>query len=228
LALIALMGFAPALSVPTFASSHMDAPLITLDPAANTTDIYAFVSQDQDGKKFLTVAMSVYPMENPGIGPNKYNFDDYVRYDLHVALGKDVAAGRPTITYRFEFDTKFKNSKTLLQSYLGVVNDVVNSVGDPNQNLTQTYTVKKPLWPGDDARRRGRSAEQPGQRHAFLQRGRQRREPGAQRRREDGGFGQVYPEIDLHLPQRLHGVRRTARRRLLCRRAIYLRPAQTA
>jgi len=143
LALIALIGFAPALSVPTFASSHMDAPLITLDPAANTTDIYAFVSQDQDGKKFLTVAMSVYPMENPGIGPNKYNFDDYVRYDLHVALGKDVAAGRPTLTYRFEFDTKFKNSKTLLQSYLGVVNDVVNGVGDPNQNLTQTYTVKK-------------------------------------------------------------------------------------
>ena len=143
LALIALMGFAPALSVPTFASSHMDAPLITLDPAANTTDIYAFVSQDQDGKKFLTVAMSVYPMENPGIGPNRYNFDDYVRYDLHVALGKDVASGRPTITYRFEFDTKFKNTKTLLQSYLGVVNDVVNGVGDPNQNLTQTYTVKK-------------------------------------------------------------------------------------
>ena len=29
------------------ASSHMDAPLITLDPAANTTDVYAFVSTDQ-------------------------------------------------------------------------------------------------------------------------------------------------------------------------------------
>ena len=28
------------------ASSHMDAPLITLDPAANTTDVYAFVDQD--------------------------------------------------------------------------------------------------------------------------------------------------------------------------------------
>jgi hypothetical protein len=139
LALIALMGVAPALSVPTFASSHMDAPLITLDPAANTTDVYAFVSQDQSGNKFLTIALSVYPFENPGVGPNKYNFDDNVRYDLHVALGRDVAAGRPTITYRFEFDTAFKNSKTLLPSYLGVV----NSVGDPNQNLTQTYSVKK-------------------------------------------------------------------------------------
>ena len=33
------------LSAPAWASSHMDAPLITLDDAANTTDVYAFVSQ---------------------------------------------------------------------------------------------------------------------------------------------------------------------------------------
>src|SRR5262245_11075134 len=138
-ALIALMGFAPALSLPALASSHMDAPLITLDRCANTTDVYAFVSKDQSVNKFLTLALSVYPMENPGVGPNKYNFDDNVRYELHVALGRDLAAGRPTITYRFEFDTKFKNSKTILQSYLGVVNDI----GDANQNLTQTYTVRK-------------------------------------------------------------------------------------
>src|SRR5215475_6600187 len=139
LALIALMGVAPALSVPALASSHMDAPLITLDPAANTTDLYAFVSPDQNGNKSLTLALSVYPHENPGVGPNKYNFDDNVRYDLHVALGRDYAAGRPTITYRFEFKTAFKNSKTILQSYLGVV----NAVGDANQNLTQTYTIRK-------------------------------------------------------------------------------------
>jgi Domain of unknown function (DUF4331) len=139
LALAALIGVAPMLSVPALASSHMDAPMITLDPAANTTDVYAFVSLDAYGNKALTIALSVYPHENPGVGPNKYNFDDNVRYDLHVALGKDVQAGRPTITYRFEFDTAFRNAKTILQSYLGVVNDV----GDRNQNLIQTYTIKK-------------------------------------------------------------------------------------
>jgi hypothetical protein len=137
--LVALIVFAPALSVPALASSHMDAPLITLDPAANTTDVYAFVSKDTYGSKALTLALSVYPHENPGVGPNKYNFDDNVRYELHVALGKDIAAGRPTITYRFEFNTTFKNTKTILQSYLGVINDV----DDANQNLTQTYTIKK-------------------------------------------------------------------------------------
>jgi len=139
LALIALMGFTPMLSVPALASSHMDAPLITRDPSANTTDVYAFVRPDASGNKSLVLALGVYPHQNPGIGPNKYNFDDNVRYELHVALGGDVAAGRPSITYRFEFKTAFKRANTLLQSYLGVVNDV----DDASQNLTQTYTVRK-------------------------------------------------------------------------------------
>jgi hypothetical protein len=116
----------------------MDAPLITLDPAANTTDVYAFVDQD-GGQKSLVLALGVYPHQEPGIGPNKYNFDDNVLYEIHVALGSDVAAGRATLSYEFRFTTNFKKRNTILQSYLGVV----QHVGDANQNLTQTYTVTK-------------------------------------------------------------------------------------
>ena len=83
-----------------YASSHMDAPLITLDPAANTTDVYAFVDQDGD-QKSLVVALGVYPHQEAGIGPNKYNFDDNVLYEIHVAIGRDLRAGRPTISYQF-------------------------------------------------------------------------------------------------------------------------------
>jgi hypothetical protein len=126
------------LVTPAYASSHMDAPLITLDPAANTTDVYAFV-QDENGVKTLVTALGVYPFEEPGIGPNKYNFDPNVLYEIHVALGRDLAAGRPTLSYQFQFKTEFKNKKTILQSYLGVVQDV----GDAAQNLTQTYSVTK-------------------------------------------------------------------------------------
>ena len=66
-----------AASAPTalYASSHMDAPLITFDDAANTTDVYAFVSKDGD-TQYLTTALAVYPFEEPGIGPNAYAFDD--------------------------------------------------------------------------------------------------------------------------------------------------------
>src|SRR5207244_9253666 len=120
------------------ASSHMDAPLIIRDPAANTTDVYAFV-QNENGTKSLVTALGVYPHEEPGIGPNKYNFDDNVLYQIHVATGGDVAAGRATLSYEFKFDTTFRNQNTILQSYLGVI----QHVGDESQNLIQRYTVTK-------------------------------------------------------------------------------------
>ncbi|MBA3892955.1 MAG: DUF4331 domain-containing protein [Gemmatimonadales bacterium] len=120
------------------ASSHMDAPLITLDDPANTTDVYAFLSI-RNGEKYLTTALAVYPFEEPGIGPNTYRFDDDVKYEIHVATGNDVAKGEATISYAFQFDTKFKNENTTLQSFLGVVQEV----DDANQNLVQTYRVTR-------------------------------------------------------------------------------------
>src|SRR5690242_10188136 len=133
-------GCATALLLATsgWASSHMDAPLIIRDPAANTTDVYAFV-QNENGVKTLVTALGVYPFEEPGIGPNKYNFDPNVLYEIHVATGRDLAAGRPTLSYQFRFNTTFKTKKTILQSYLGVI----QNIGDASQNLTQTYTVTK-------------------------------------------------------------------------------------
>ncbi|MBC8094528.1 MAG: DUF4331 domain-containing protein [Akkermansiaceae bacterium] len=123
----------------TRASSHMDAPLITLDPAVNTTDVYAFV-QGTNNQKSLVVALGVYPFEEPGIGPNKYNFDDNALYEIHLAVGSNsVALGRTDVSYQFKFTTQYKNKGTILQSYLGVI----QNIGDANQNLTQTYTVTK-------------------------------------------------------------------------------------
>jgi len=155
LQLIAAAGllFCPA---PARASSHMDAPLITLDDAANTTDVYAFVSQ-RFGKKYLTTALAVYPHEEPGIGPNKYNFDDDVLYEIRVATGKDVAKGRTTYSYQFRFDTTFRNRNTILQSYLGVI----DSVGDASQNLIQRYTVDKVEWRTGRTTRLGRGIVPP-------------------------------------------------------------------
>lgn len=131
------LAFAPSAKVN--ASSHMDAPLITKDPAANTTDVYAFVGDDGVGGKRLVTALGVYPHEEPGVGPNAYNFDDEVLYAIHVSTGSDVAAGIATYTYEFRFDTTFRTAETILQSYLGVV----QGTAGPNQNLVQTYEVTK-------------------------------------------------------------------------------------
>src|SRR6201984_1422462 len=99
------------------ASSHMDAPLITLDPAANTTDVCAFVSE-VNGVKYLTAALAVYPFEEPSIGPNKYNFDDNVLYEIHVCTGADLKTGKATISYQFEFKTVMKNTAPIFHAFV--------------------------------------------------------------------------------------------------------------
>ena len=134
-----VLGLATAPVPALLASSHMDAPLVTLDPAANTTDVYAFLTE-RGGQKYLQVALGVYPHQEPGIGPNKYNFDDNILYQIFISRGADLATGADSVAYQFRFTTTYKSQDTILQSYLGVV----NSVGDANQNLTQNYTVTTP------------------------------------------------------------------------------------
>ena len=170
-------------SVPARASSHMDAPLITLDDAANTTDVYAFVSQ-RLGRKYLTTALAVYPHEEPGIGPNKYNFDDNVLYEIRVATGADApAAARPSATS----SGSTPRSETATPSCSRTSASSTPSV-TPSQNLIQRYTVTKVdrrTGRVDVARTRHRAAEQPGHRDAALQPGRQRRKPGQGRRGDE-------------------------------------------
>lgn len=130
-------------TAPAAASSHMDAPAITLDDAANTTDVYAFVTRDGDGREYLTAALAVYPFEEPGIGPNAYQFDDDVRYAIHIALEEGVARGTPAITFEFDFDTAFANRRTILQSYLGALAAPAQGQFAANQNRRQTYVIRR-------------------------------------------------------------------------------------
>lgn len=125
------------------ASSHMDAPLITLDPAANTTDVYAFRSE-HNGVQYLTTALAVYPFEEPGIGPNNFRFDDNVMYEIHVALGDDVNNGRKTLSYQFRFDTQYSTQDSILQTFSGPLSGNLDADGfDVNQILRQSYRVSR-------------------------------------------------------------------------------------
>lgn len=148
--LIALMASGLVLTGPiaASASSHMDAPLITLDDAANTTDVYAFLSE-RGGRKYLTTALAVYPFEEPGIGPNSFRFDDAVRYTINVALDGNVGKGRSDLIYQFDFSTQYNRLDTILQAFLGPVQP-----DGTNQNLQQTYRVTQIDKTGNKTRTR--------------------------------------------------------------------------
>jgi hypothetical protein len=80
------------------ASSHREAPLITEDPAADNTDLYAFRSPDAPDK--LTIVSNWIPGEDPAAGPNYYRFSSRARYLIYVDRNGD---GKPDVTYRFLF-----------------------------------------------------------------------------------------------------------------------------
>ena len=69
---------AAGLVVPIGGSSHREAPLISEDPLADNTDVYAFVSPDRPDT--VTLIANWIPLEAPGGGPNFFKFGDDVLY----------------------------------------------------------------------------------------------------------------------------------------------------
>jgi len=105
-----LTTFALAWGSPAEAASHREAPLIALDPSADNTDVYAFVSYDAanlgraaDDRR-VTFILNVNPGQDPSDGPNYFNFDDNVLYAVHIDNDRDGKAD--DIVYEFRFKTE--------------------------------------------------------------------------------------------------------------------------
>ena len=82
-------------------SSHREAPEISKDPVADSTDVYAFVSPDKPDT--VTLIANYIPLQKPAGGPNFYEFGDDVLYEIHIANDGD---GKADITYQFRFTTR--------------------------------------------------------------------------------------------------------------------------
>ena len=89
------------------ASSHREAPLIADDPAADNTDVYAFVSPDKPNT--VTIIANYIPFEDPAGGPNYYRFDPTVLYAFNIDNNGD---GREDVAYQFRFKTAGRRIRT--------------------------------------------------------------------------------------------------------------------
>jgi len=114
-------------------SSHREAPEISKDPVADSTDVYAFVSPDRPGT--VTLIANYIPLEGPAGGPNFYAFGDDVLYEIHVDNNGDA---KPDVTFQFRFQTTLANQNTFLYNTGPVL-----SLTSPNLNMRQTYTVTR-------------------------------------------------------------------------------------
>jgi len=112
-------------------SSHREAPEISKDPVADSTDVYAFVSPDRPDT--VTLIANYIPLQGPAGGPNFYEFGDDVLYEIHIDNNGD---GYADITYQFRFQTRLRNPNTFLYN-----TGPIQSLDSPNWNSRQFYTV---------------------------------------------------------------------------------------
>ena len=123
-----VVGMAPSAAS---ASSHREAPLISTDPMADNTDLYAFVSPDAPDT--VTIIANYIPLEEPAGGPNFASFDDSVLYEIHIDNTGDA---KDDLTYQFRFKTAVGNPNTFLYN-----TGPIDSLSSPNWNVRQTYSV---------------------------------------------------------------------------------------
>ncbi len=122
---------------PVRASSHREAPLISQDPLADNTDVYAYVSPERPDRVVLIA--NFIPLQFPSSGPNFWKFDDNVFYEIMVDNTGDAVED---LTYQFRFNTQVRNPQTFLYN-----TGPVTSLDDPDLNVRQFMTVNEVQGP---------------------------------------------------------------------------------
>ncbi len=122
------------------ASSHAEAPSISMDRYADNTDVYAFRSSEAGRSGFVTLIANFIPLQEPSGGPQYFRFDDTVLYEIKI---DNTGDGAEDIIYQFQFTTQIVNPNTVLGHTTVNQNGVISNLTDPDYNMPQTYTVRR-------------------------------------------------------------------------------------
>ena len=131
-AFIAIGAFFAYQSADLTASSHREAPMISNDPLADNTDLYAF--RDPNDSNKVNIIAGYVPAELPQGGPNYFSFGEDIRYEIHIK--NNASTSGDDITYRFKFTKQNEDPTTFFNIRLG------------KENLKTTYTAEKSIGGG--------------------------------------------------------------------------------
>ena len=112
-------------------SSHREAPEISKDPVADSTDLYAFVSPDKPDT--VTLIANYIPLQSAAGGPNFYEFGEDVKYNIHIDTKGN---GEANITYEFRFTTTVADPDTFLYN-----TGPITSLSSASWNRKQHYEI---------------------------------------------------------------------------------------
>lgn len=124
-------------SVLLMSSSHREAPLISNDPVADNTDLYAFRSPKNPDK--LIIIANYIPAELPYGGPNYYSFGKDVRYEIHI--DNNTATPGDDIIYRFTFNNVNEDPSTFFDIRLGKENAKTSYICERSRDGGKNFTT---------------------------------------------------------------------------------------
>ncbi|MCP5158036.1 MAG: DUF4331 domain-containing protein [Gammaproteobacteria bacterium] len=121
------LGLALTLAITTagHAANHREAPLTALDPKADITDFYAFVSYDDPSK--VTFILDIDPLLEPSNGPNYFPFDPEILYAIHIDNDHDAVAD---LSFEFRFTTEIR-APSVFTGFVGAGNGITAPANSP-------------------------------------------------------------------------------------------------
>src|SRR3990172_1657308 len=131
-------------------SNHREAPITALDHKADITDLYAFVSYDQNQAPGtpptkVTLILGIDPLLEPANGPTLFPFDPGILYEIRIDNNRNAVAD---LIFQIRFSTEYQLPGVYAAaagfSDLGGAPGVPPRIEDfqnPGLNLRQTYRV---------------------------------------------------------------------------------------
>tara|TARA_R110001599_G_scaffold58734_5_gene162608 strand:- start:771 stop:2243 length:1473 start_codon:yes stop_codon:yes gene_type:complete len=133
-----------ALTSPTMASSHREAPFLTGMPKVDGTDFYMFRSYEDGREDYVTIVANYQPLQDAYGGPNYFDLQDNALYEIHLDQNGDAIED---LTFSFQFFTELQdialniegNSVSVPLKNIGQIGPDVGDTG--SLNVKQKYSI---------------------------------------------------------------------------------------
>ena len=124
------------------ASSHREAPQITVMPKVDATDFYLFNSYEPGRAGFVTMVANYLPLQDAYGGPNYFKLDPNAIYEINIDNNGDAAED---LTFQFRLQNTLKGvtlpiggkNVAIPLTQFGGVSDATGA----NLNVTESFTV---------------------------------------------------------------------------------------
>ncbi len=136
------LALSTALASTAWASSHREAPNISMNPSVDATDLYLFRSYESGRAAYVTVLANYMPFQDPQGGPNFFMFNPNALYEIHIDNNGD---GVEDLTFQFRFTNTSKATALNVGGKAVKIplidSGPVSGVNPATLNVRETYTV---------------------------------------------------------------------------------------